>query len=44
MVGVRRIRREKLRECKYREEYTRSLEGKGVEWNGDLMLSICGDR
>ena len=29
--GTRRIRSEKLREHQYREEYTRSLEGKRVE-------------
>ena len=34
MVGARRIRREKLREYQYREIYARSLEGKGVEWDG----------
>ena len=32
VVGARRIRSEKLREHQYREGYTRSLEGKGVEW------------
>ena len=35
MVGARRIRSEKLREHQNREGYVRSLEGKGVEWNGD---------
>ena len=35
VVGVRRIRSEKLREHQYREGYARSLEGKGVEWDGD---------
>ena len=34
VVGARRIRSEKLREYQYRE-YARSLEGKGVEWDGD---------
>ena len=29
------IRSEKLREHQYSEGYTRYLEGKGVEWNGD---------
>ena len=33
MVGARR--RAKLREHQYREGYTRSLEEKGVEWDGD---------
>ena len=31
VVGAKRIRNEKLREHQYREEYTRSLEGKGIE-------------
>ena len=35
VVGARRIRSEKLREHQYRERYIRSLEGKGVEWDGD---------
>ena len=35
VVEARSIRSEKLREHQYREGYTRSLEGKGVEWNGD---------
>ena len=35
VVGARRIRSEKLRENQYREGYDRSLEGKGVEWQGD---------
>ena len=34
MVGAR-IRSEKLREHQYREGYARTLEGKGVEWDGD---------
>ena len=34
VVGARKIRSEKLREDWYREEYTRSLEGKELEWNG----------
>ena len=33
VLGARRIRSEKLREHQYREEYARSLEGKGVELN-----------
>ena len=35
VVGARKIRSEKLREHRYRERYARSLEGKGVEWDGD---------
>ena len=35
MVGVRRIRSEKLQEHQYRERYDRSVEGKGIEWDGD---------
>ena len=35
MVGAKGIRSEKLREHHYREGYDRSLEGKGVEWEGD---------
>ena len=36
MVGAARtIRSEKLREHQYREGYTRSLQGKRVEWDGD---------
>ena len=35
VVGARRIRSEKLRDHQYREGYARSLEGKGVEWDGD---------
>ena len=35
LVGTRRIRNEKLREHQYREGYNRSLEGKGVECDGD---------
>ena len=35
VVGARRIRSKKLREYQYREGYSRSLEGKGVEWDGD---------
>ena len=34
VVGTRRIRSEKLREHHHREGYVRSLEGKGVEWDG----------
>ena len=35
MDGAKRIRSEKLREHKYREEYARSLEGKRTEWDGE---------
>ena len=35
VVGAKRIRSEKLREHQYREGYSRSLEGMGVEWDGD---------
>ena len=35
MVGARRIRSEKLSEHQYREGYARSLEGRGVEWDGE---------
>ena len=35
VVGARRIRSEKLRGHQYREGYAKSLEGKGVEWDGD---------
>ena len=35
VVGARSIRSEKLSEHQYRERYARSLEGKGVEWDGD---------
>ena len=35
MVEVRRIKSKKLREHQYRERYAWSLEGKGVEWDGD---------
>ena len=34
-IGARRTRSEKLREHQYREGYVISLEGKGVEWDGD---------
>ena len=33
MVGVRRIKSEKLRKHKYREGYARSLERMEVEWD-----------
>ena len=35
VVEARRIRSKKLREHQYREGYVGSLEGKGVEWDGD---------
>ena len=35
MAGARRIRSEKLSECRYREGYARSLDGKRVEGDGD---------
>ena len=35
VVGARRIKSKKLREDQYREGYTRSLEGKSVEGDGD---------
>ena len=37
LVGawIRRIRSEKLREHRYREGYARSLERKGVDWDGE---------
>ena len=34
MDGARKIKSEKLREQQYREGYVKSLEEKGVEWNG----------
>ena len=35
MVGARRITNKKLREHQYREGYAKSLDGKGVEWDGE---------
>ena len=35
VVVARRIRSEKLKEHQYREGYARSIEAKGVEWDGD---------
>ena len=35
MDGARRILSKKLRGHQYREGYARSLEGNGVEWDGD---------
>ena len=35
MVGARKIRTKKLKEDRYREGYTRSLEGKKVEGGVD---------
>ena len=40
VTEVRRIRSEKLREHQDREGYARSLEGKGVEWDGDNLEHI----
>ena len=34
VIGARMIRSEKLREYKCREGYARSLETKGVKWDG----------
>ena len=34
VVESRRTGSEKLREHQYRERYSRSLDGNGVEWNG----------
>ena len=34
-MGFRRIRRNKLREQQYREEYAKCFESKRVEWNED---------
>ena len=36
--GAGMIRIEKLREHQYGEEYTRSLEGKRVEWDGEINV------
>ena len=44
VVRARRIRSEKLREHQYREGHARSLEGKRVEWDGEIMSSICVSR
>ena len=38
MDGARKIRREKLREHRYGEGCARSLEGKGVEWDGENIV------
>ena len=35
VVGARRIRSDKLKELQYRKGYARSLERKGVEWDGE---------
>ena len=32
-----------LKKHQYRKGYTRSLEVKRVEWDGEIMLSICGN-
>ena len=44
MDGARRIRSEKLREHQYREGYARSLEGKGVEWEGENNLNYMWEQ
>ena len=44
MDGARRIRSEKLKEHKYREEYARSLEKKRLEWDGETISRTCGSR
>ena len=44
MVRNRRIRRGKMREHQYREGYARSLEGKGVEWDGDDNVKHIWDQ
>ena len=44
VAGAKRIKSEKLRDQEYRERYARSLEEKGVEWDGDNMSSICENR
>ena len=41
--GARRIRSEKLRELEYREGYARSLEGKRVQWDGDINVKYMWD-
>ena len=43
MNGARRIRSEKLRELEYREGYARSLEGKRVQWDGDINVKYMWD-
>ena len=43
-IGTRMIRREKLREHQYRKGYARSLEGKGVEWDGDDNVEHMWDQ
>ena len=39
VVEARMIRSKKLREHQYREGYARSLEEKGVEWDGSIYGS-----
>ena len=43
VIGARRIRSETLREDRYKERYTRYLEGKRVEIM-EIMSNICGSR
>ena len=40
MVWARRITSEKLMECQYREGYARSLEGMGVDNNGEVKRAM----
>ena len=42
VVRAKRIRSEKLRENQYGEGYVRSLERKGVEWDGDNSVEHTG--
>ena len=44
MVGARRIISKKLREHQCREGYASSLEGKGVEWDGDNNVEHIWER
>ena len=44
MIGARGIRSEKLREHQYRKGYARSLEGKGVECDGDNNVEHMWER
>ena len=44
VVGARRTRSEKLMEHQYREGYAWSLEGKGVEWDGDNNVEHMWDQ
>ena len=44
VVGARRIRSETLREHQYKEGYVRSLEGKGVKWDGDNNVEYMWEK